>query len=148
MVCCSTATWTLAASGGTDFYFPLPEWGEVDNGISKQVVVFNMWDNDDIEVVDKGIDNQPLTIGGTICVCGDWSGLCFPICFPACFSRPLYLQIKNLHTAMNNGEYFTINELGDCVNGVYVITDFRFDTIPKCNYCYKWQLTLERKRSL
>ena len=148
MVCCSSSTFTLAASGGTNFYFPLPEWGETDNGIRKQVQLFNMWEDEAIELVDKGIDNQPLTIGGTICVCGIWEGLCFPICFPACFSNPLYTQIKNLNKAMNNQEYFTINNLGDCLNGIYVITDFRFDTIPKCNHCYKWQITLERKNDV
>ena len=148
MSCCSVSTFTLAASGGTNYYFPLPEWASPDNEISNEVKTYDMWENSAREYVNKGINTQTLSMGGTICVCSIWSGLCFPLCFPLCFSKPLFTQVRNLHTTMNNGEEITINELGDCINGVYVIKDFHFDTIPKCNYCYKWQLTLERKRDI
>jgi hypothetical protein len=49
---------------------------------------------------------------------------------------------------MNDGETFEINELGDCLNGIYVINDFTFDTIKGEPDSFAWSLNLERVRDI
>ena len=145
----STSTFTLASSSGSNYYFPYPDWGKPKNGIQKDIQLFNMWKDDSIETVDKGVNNRELTIGGTICIEGEWEGVCFPICVDElCFSNKLSNMLSNLKTDMNNGCYFTINELGNCLNGVYIIKNFRFKTIKKIPSCYEWELNMELKREV
>ena len=104
-----------------------------------------MWTESDIETKDYGIDTQTLVIGGTICIESHWEGVCMPICPDAlCFSEALSTWLDNLKDAMNYGCEFTINELGDCLNGVYIIKRFNFDTINRVAHCFKWKLELER----
>jgi len=146
MADCECPTFTLQG-GSTTLVFPVPEWANPNNEIGKTVDLFNFWDGD-IDTVDRGIDTQTLSIGGTVCICGIWEGVCFPICFPMCFSAPMTTWLENIESAMNNGEEFTISELGDCLNGVYIIKDFTFDTIPKSPECFNWGLQLERVRDI
>lgn len=143
---CSCPSFTLQGST-TTLYFPKPEWANPNNEISKNVDLFNFWD-EDIDTVDKGINTQTLSIGGTVCICGPWAGLCFPICFPACFSAPMTTWLENIESAMNNGKKFEISELGGCLNGVYIIKDFIFNTIPKSPECFTWGLNLEHIRDI
>ena len=143
---CGCPTFTLHGSS-TALIFPVPEWANPDNEITKNVAVFN-FKSGDIDTVDRGINTQPLAIGGTVCICGMWEGLCFPLCFPLCFSAPLTTWLESIRDAMNNGEEFTINELGDCLNGVYVIKDFTFDTIQGTPECFSWGLRLERVKDI
>ena len=144
---CSCPTFTLHGSS-TDIYFPMPEYGVPENAISKNITLFNFWEGDR-DTVDTGINAQPLLIGGTVCNnCGPWgNGLCFPICFPACFNDMSW-WLTAIETAMNNGEEFEIDELGDCLDGVYVIRNFTFASIKKSPNCYEWSLDLERVRDL
>lgn len=146
MTDCECPTFTLHGTE-TNLIFPVPEWANPNNSISKNVDTFN-FTSGDIDTVDRGINAQPLTIGGTLVPCGIWEGLCFPICFPACFSGALSCWLCTVRDAMNNGEVFTINELGNCLNGVYVISDFTFNTIPGSYNSFSWSLTLERKKDI
>jgi hypothetical protein len=144
---CSCPTFTLYGTTN-NLVFPKPEWAGATNKITKTVDLFNFWADNNIDTVDKGIDVQPLIIGGTLCVCGIWEGMCFPICFPACFSCALSRWLYDVESSMNNGEEFEINELGDTVNGIYIIKNFTFDTIKGSTNCFKWSLQLERKRDI
>lgn len=145
----SQPTFTLASSSGTNFFFPKPEWDSANNEISKTVDLFNFWKNDDVTTVDKGINGQPMVLEGTICICSHWEGVCFPLCPDSlCFTESFTTFLNNLKRDMNNGEEFTINELGNCINGVYVIRNFSFDTINRVPSCYKWRLELERVRDV
>jgi len=140
----SLPTFTLACSSGTNYYFPIPEWASPDNEISKTVDLFDFWDND-IDTVDRGINTQTLKIGGTICICGVWEGVCLPFCPDSfCFSQAMTTFLDSFRQAMNNGEEFTINELGNCLNGVYVVRNFSFNTIKRTPSCFRWELDLER----
>ena len=143
---CECPTFTLWGSS-YNITLPKPEWGNPSNEISKNVDLFNFWDGD-IETVDRGINTQTFSLGGTICICGIWEGLCFPLCFPLCFSAPMTTWLQDIESAMNNGEEFTINELGNCLNGVYVIRNFTFNTIPGEIECFSWGLNLERARDI
>jgi len=143
---CSCPSITLQGTS-TTLYFPKPEYMNPNNEISKNVDLFNMWSGY-ISTVDRGINTQSLNMGGTVCICGLWEGVCFPLCFPICFSSAMTTWLDSIETAMNSGEEFTINELGDCLNGVYVIKDFSFDTIKRIPSCFKWGLSLERVRDI
>ena len=146
MTACGCPTFTLHGTS-TTLVFPKPEWANPNNEISKNVDMFN-FKSGDIDTVDRGINAQPLTIGGTVCICGIWEGICFPICFPMCFSMPLTSWLEDIKEAMNNGEGFTINELGDCLNGMYVIGDFTFNTIKNAPECFSWSLRLNRVKDI
>ena len=143
---CSCPTFTLTGTS-TILYFPMPEWSNPNNEISKNLTLFNHW-NDEIDIIDSGINEQPLSLGGVVRICGLWGGMCFPICFPICFNDGMTAWLNSIDTAMNNGEKFTINELGDCLNGVYVIKDFTFTTIKNSSTAYTWSLKLERVRDI
>lgn len=122
----------------TTIVFPYPEWGTPDNKITKDVDLLDFWDND-LDTIDKGIDAQPLTIAGTVyrCGAGDWKT-----------NSSITTWLDSIKYAMNNGEEFEINELGYCINGVYIIRNFTFDTIKKSPDYYAWSLTLERVRDI
>jgi len=142
---CSCPSITLQGTS-TTLYFPKPEYMNPNNEVSKNVDLFNMWSGY-ISTVDRGINTQSLNMGGTVCICGLWEGVCFPLCFPICFSSAMTTWLDSVETAMNSGEEFTINELGDCLNGVYVIKDLVL--IHKKNTsCFKWRLSLERIRDI
>ncbi len=131
-------TFTLQGTT-TDLLFPKPEWANPNNEISKNVDLFNMWSGY-ISTVDRGINTQSLSIGGTVTVNEnreEWSNL-----------AAMTTWLDSIETAMNSGEEFTINELGDCLNGVYVIKDFSFDTIKGVVNAWSWSLNLERVRDV
>ena len=143
---CSCPSFTLRGES-TTLHFPKPAWANPNNSIDKNIKLFNFWDGD-IDTVDAGINTQPLTMGGTICTCGIWEGLCFPICFPAGWDSAISCWLDSIETAMNDGEEFEINELGDCLNGVYIVKNFIFSTIKKSPFCFEWSLVLERVRDI
>jgi hypothetical protein len=143
---CECPTFTLHGIS-TTLVFPKPEWGNPNNEISKNVELFN-FKSGDIDTVDRGINAQPLTIGGIVCICGIWGGVCFPLCFPMCFSALMTSWLNDITEAMNNGEIFTINELGSCLNGIYIIGDFTFNTIKGLPECFSWSLSLERVKDV
>jgi len=140
---CECETFTLYSSGITDYLFPYPEWAKPNNEISKDVILFNLWNAEDIETSDKGISTQTFTIGGKWCLC------------ESLITDDLYVWetdidtlLYNLTLDINAGEEFTINELTTCFNGVYIIKNFKFKTLRGTPYCYEWELILERVRDL
>jgi len=145
----SCATFSLTSSCGDVFYFPKPEWSSADNQISKNVELINFWAEDDLETIDRGIDKQPLILEGTMCISGIYEGICMPFCpDDFCFSERLSTWLDDFKDDMNNGCKFTIDGLGACLNGVYAVKSFSFDTIKRVPDCFKWRLELERVRDI
>jgi len=131
-------TFTLIGTS-TNILFPKPEWANPNNSISKNVSLFN-FKSGDLDTVDRGINAQPLTIGGTVFIYAgvdNW-----------CDNATMTIWLDSIKTAMNNGETFTINELGDCLDGVYVINNFTFSTIPGSPDGFTWSLNLERVKDI
>jgi len=123
--------------------FNLPSYGGATRTLTKDLALFNFWVGD-ISVVDKGIGNEPLVLGGVETLTGDNVGLCFPICFSCfCFSKPLSDKIENAWDLMNNGEEVTITELGDTLNGVYILKNFELETIKGTPFAFAWRMELE-----
>ncbi len=130
---CECSTFTLYGTS-TAILFPKPEWANPNNKISKNVDLFN-FRSGDLDTVDRGIDAQPLTIGGTVRFCGngDWQN-----------TVTMTTWLNSIKNAMNNGETFEINELGNCLNGIYTVRDFVFNTIKGTPNGFRWSLYLER----
>jgi len=138
----------MKPSVSDNFNVPFPTWSNADSSLQKDVRLFNMWAADDLEVVDEGLNDESIVIAGVWRVCGDYEGICFPICFPACFSNPLSAQIEAIWEMQNNGEEITIDDLSDCLNGVYLIEDFQFNTIKGTNAAYSYMFRLTKVRNL
>lgn len=147
MSTCECGTFTMQPSVSSDFNVPIPSWDNAKGSISKDIRVFNMWEGE-LEVVDGGLNNEPLIIAGVWRICGEWEGLCFPLCFPLCFSRPLSDKIDDIHDIMNDGEEITIDDLNDCLNGVYVINSFDFKTIKGAPSAFTYVFVMEKVRNL
>ena len=143
---CSNCTFSMTSTS-TTIYVPYPSWNNMDSSINKSVRLFNMWTNS-VETTDEGLGDDATVLRGIWRVCGTFEGLCFPICFPACFSKPLSNWWKWLKKAMNRGDEFTINELGDCIDGIYVIQDFRITNIKKAIAAYEYELVLKKVRDI
>lgn len=140
-------TFTIVSDAST-VTLCMPDWGGENNSIAKDVRIFNFWDGN-LDTVDSGITNQPLTLTGIECVDNNHEGLCIPYCVPFCFNLRLSDEVvKRLNTMMNDGKEVTISELGDCQNGVYIIKSFTWNTIPKSSCCYRWSLQLEFVRNI
>lgn len=144
---CSMPTFTLNCSTSGAFYLPKPTWDNAKASISKDVVLFNFWSNE-LDTVDKGINEEPEVLIGIWQVCGEWEGFCLPICLPICFSNKLSDAVDELNDIMNNGEEITINELGDCLNGVFIIQDFQFSTIKGTPMAFTYMLKLQKVRDI
>ena len=148
MSSCDCPTFTMQPSVSSDFSLPFPTWNSADSSLDKDLTVMNMWSADDIQVVDRGLNDEPVVLIGVWRVCGEYEGLCFPICFPACFSRPLSDQVEAIWDMQNDGEEITIDDLSDCLNGVYIIEDFEFRTIRGTNAAYGYKFLLTKVRDL
>jgi hypothetical protein len=66
------------------------------------------------------------------------------VCKKIKFSDDFMTKFENLNALMENHEQVEINELGDCVNGVYVIADFSYEVVPKVPGLFRWHLSLQR----
>jgi hypothetical protein len=110
----------------TDQIIPwnVPDWDGEKRSISKDIAVFNFW-TDDIDAVDKGINNEPLHINGTIT---DTS------------------NIQAIHNAMDNNAEIRITGLGDCYDAVYVIVSFSYSTLKGTATGISWEMELQRVR--
>jgi len=129
-------------------HFNLPEYGGANKTINKNLDLINFWKGD-ISVIDRGIGDEPLVLGGVETLKGDNVGLCFPICFSCfCFSKPLSDKVEAVWDLQNNGEEVTITGLGDTLDGVYVIKNFEFETIKKTNMAFAWRFELELVREV
>lgn len=108
-----------------------PEYGGEDNRISKNLNKKSFWSGD-YTVGDEGISSEPLVL----------TGMEFTIC-------PLTTLVKKMHDILymsNNNEEVTISGLGDCMDGVYVIKNFRYGTVEKMIKIYAWTMVLEKVR--
>ena len=148
MSCCGSSTTFTLTSSTTVIYLRMPEWQGESRNISKTVRVFDFMDDADLESVDTGKNNEPITLTGVETACGDNLGLCFPLCFPLCFTKPLSVKFKNIWKIQNAHEEVTITGLGTCINGVYIIRNFHFNSINKVTYTYKWTMELEFVRNI
>lgn len=142
----SCATFTLE-SDTTIVYLTKPEPNEEINKTAHDIKIFDFWD-ESFDTTSNSIQGQPLTISGTEIIGGDNEGLCFPICFPVCFSSPLCKKFSDIWAMSNNHDEVTITGLGDCMDGVYIIENFTFNTIKGYPFALKWELTLEFVREL
>jgi len=125
--------------------FNLPEYGGATRTLTKDLALFNFWVGD-ISVIDKGIGDEPLVLGG-IELNSIASELCFPACFPICFDSGLCTKFIKVWDIQNDGEEITISGLGDTLDGVYVIRSFDFETIKGTNLGFAWRFELEWVRS-
>ena len=140
--CCETFT---IVSNCYTITLDKPVWGGEDNKINKNLANFQFW-TDTYKVHDRGIASQPLILNGIDTICGERI-LCFPLCFPICFDKAWFAKFMHLHEIMDNHEEVIITGLGDCMDAVYIIKDFKVDTVPRHGKHYlAWALTLEKRR--
>ena len=155
IVGCDCKVFTFSPSVSTDFYVPVPQWNNVNGSVSKDITVFNMWEGE-LETVDRGLNSQPVVLRGVWQTCGEWSyasdGACFPMCFPICFNaggeRGLSVRVQKIWDIMDDGEEITISDLETCINAVYVVKNFSFDTIKGTKKAFAYSFVLEKVRDL
>jgi hypothetical protein len=96
---------------------------------------------------------------GTNCFPGEDKMFCFGVCntaqvptYRACekivYSEEFLNKFETLNTMMDNHEEFTITELGECINGVYIIQDFTYETVKGVPGLFAWSLNLKLVRKL
>ena len=124
-----------------------PQWNKENRKISKSIDVFDFWD-DTFDTVDIGKNNEPLSLSGIEVVAGMNEGICFPLCFPLCFSCKLFERFNTINDLANNNEEIKVEGLGDCIDGVYVIKSFSYNTVKRINNAYEWHLELEWKEAI
>lgn len=122
-----------------------PIWGGVNGSVNNQLDVFNFWD-DDFDVVNRGLETEPLLLSGIEIMEGDNVGICFPICFPMCFAKPLCDKLEHINEMMDKHEAITITGLGDNVDGVYIISSFDYGTVRESPLSIQWKLDLQYVR--
>jgi len=143
---CDCATFTIESNTHT-LYLTKPIWGGEDRNIAKDIKIFDFWDNS-FDTIDNELVSEPLRLEGVEEICGMNEGICFPICFPMCFSKPLSDKFGYIHDLMNKHEEIRITELGDCMDGYYIIRNFHYSTIKGAPSAFKWSLELEYKREI
>ena len=119
-------------------YLPMPEMGSEAGTLSNEIKLFDFWIGER-DAVNIGINNEPIILSGTIYACTDDEDV---------EMTAIATKFLNIHDMMDNHEEVTITELGDCVDAVYIIKSFKYNTIKNSPYAYTWSLTLEYKRAL
>lgn len=147
-ICCESFTLTSACHTVS---LNMPIWGGEDKKINKSLARFQFW-TDNYAVHDTGIESQPLILNGIDVSCGE-AGFCFPLCFPMDtamrFDAAWINKFIYIHEMADNHEEVTITGLGQCIDAVYIIKDFRLDTIPMHGIsALSWSLTLELVRGI
>ena len=117
-----------------------PHPNSVDRKLNKNINRFNFWSGN-YRVHDDGIQNQPLTLQGI--EIEEYAG-CFPLCFPICFRMTLANKLEFILDMSNNNEEVTISGLGNCVDAVYIIKRFSFETLTPS--ARSWTMQLEKVR--
>ncbi len=108
----------------------MPEWdGGENRQINKNIDVINFW-TDDLDTVDKGKISEPIVLTGIET------------------GESLSAKFINIWGIQNRHEEITITGLGDCMDGVYIIKNFHFETIPKNARFFKWSMSLEFVRGI
>jgi len=126
-----------------------PFYNSIDNRTNKDIDRFS-FEMGGYDVVDKGIEGQPLILKGIEKVpesekdiaCFSCGGLCFTFCFAQ--TGVWVLKFQYILEIANNNEEVTISGLGDCIDAVYIIKGFRYETVSY--WARSWTLVLEKVR--
>ena len=113
----------------------LIDWAGQENSITKNIVVFNFWDESSLETVDKGINARPLMLKGLMSdsyVVGS----------------SVATNVNRINAMMNDGAEVSISTEGDCINGVYIIQNFSYSTIKGLPDTFSFTLSLEFVREI
>lgn len=125
----------------------VPQRGGAGNQINKELELFSFW-SENFAVRDNNIDTQPLTLTGIETICCE-SGSDFPICFPMCFDDAYVNKFKQIWEMQDLHEEVEISGLGGCFDAIYIIQDFKLDTIPRAGKnTLSWKIQLEKVRDL
>ena len=127
----------------------MPDWGAENRSISKNIDVYDFWDGT-LSTVDTGKNNEPLSISGYEKITGINEGICMDnFCMSClCFSQRLSDRFELINTLMDNNYPVKIEGLGDCMDGIYVISSFEYSTVKGTPFILKWSMELEYKEDL
>ena len=138
--CSSCPTFSIISETYT-VYLKKPHYNNEDKKLNKNINRFNFWSGS-YAVHDDGIRNQPLILKGIeFIACTD--EMCFPLCFPICFTT-FSDKFEFILSMSNNNEEVTISGLGDCIDAVYIIKRFSFETLTPSSR--SWTMRLEKVR--
>lgn len=128
--------WLVGESSTVTLNYPLTDTGHNDT-IKKDIKHFNFWSGN-YTIYDNGIIDQPLTIE-TIEFYDNSSP-----------SLPNLSNIEDMvdaiNTFMDDCEEVEIVGLGDCIEGVFVIRNFKVSTIKTLPYAFRFTFTFEKVR--
>jgi hypothetical protein len=115
---------TLTDSTGTVYTLSMPNWEGEKRSVNKNVVAMDFWDNT-FEVFDKGLNDEPVSLYGI---------------------ELSTAKIEALDSLMDENKEVTIDGLGDCYDGVYVMTSFTYKTMKGTNQALEWEMELQHVR--
>ena len=135
--------------GGELIRLHMPEWAGESRDVSKNVEVFDFWNNT-LSTVDTGKNSEPVTLKGWETISGMNEGICMDsFCMSClCFSQKLTSRFEAINELMDNNYPVKIEGLGDCMDGIYVISNFSYKTVKGTPYKLEWVLELEYKEDL
>ncbi len=96
---------------------------------------------------------------GSNCFEGQDEFFCFGMCntqveikYEKCkkvqYSAEFLQKFEDLNYLMDEHEQFTVDDLDECVNGVYVINTFDYNTVDKVPGLFEWTLRLKLVRKI
>lgn len=143
--CPNCETFTIQGEEETVYLYK-PQWGGENYKLNKQLDSFDFWLGH-YSLVDRGINNEPITLAGIEAACLSDLGFCIPICIPICANERFLHKFDDISNMMLNHEEVTISGLGDCVDAVYIIVNFTIRSAGAPN-AYEWTMVLEYKRDI
>jgi len=144
---CDNCDTFLVEGESYSVYLTAPIWGGEDNKISKDIDRKSFWSGN-YDVNDNGIVTQPLVLRGfetaecdtELCGIAFEGGAYFSLYFNMGFTNKMRFMIE----MADNNEEVTISGLGDCMDGVYIIKTFHYNTVIGAINTYAWNMTLEK----
>jgi hypothetical protein len=121
---------TFTVTGTSTVTLTKPDSNGHDSSVNMGIAIFDFWSEH--RATDyEGLESRPLSLASSEVV-----------------DANVWAKFRAMFEMSDNHETVTITGFGDCVDGVYVMSNFRMNSVRGTPYEIAWSVNLELVRRL